>query len=154
MSTQVHGQHCIWYGECGNSTKIPEKKLNCNYTGPPIPLPDQEGQDLLKVREPLVCCSRRFIVFRWESSLEMKMLWLFIHPVFPNLYDLKPKNGPFNIPSLWPLKKGIFFLLSHVKPHNDKYSSLGSKRSESMKKGPQPEYFSVEFLSVMSNLLC
>uniref|UniRef100_A0A8C2I9D4 Niemann-Pick disease, type C1 n=1 Tax=Cyprinus carpio TaxID=7962 RepID=A0A8C2I9D4_CYPCA len=48
LSHWVHGQHCIWYGECGNSTKIPEKKLNCNYTGPPIPLPDQEGQDLLK----------------------------------------------------------------------------------------------------------
>uniref|UniRef100_A0A672RLG1 Niemann-Pick C1 protein-like n=1 Tax=Sinocyclocheilus grahami TaxID=75366 RepID=A0A672RLG1_SINGR len=48
VSAQVHGQHCIWYGECGNSPKVPEKKLNCNYTGPPIPLPDQEGQDLLQ----------------------------------------------------------------------------------------------------------
>uniref|UniRef100_A0A673IVJ0 Niemann-Pick C1 protein-like n=1 Tax=Sinocyclocheilus rhinocerous TaxID=307959 RepID=A0A673IVJ0_9TELE len=55
--------HCIWYGECGNSTKVPEKKLNCNYTGPPIPLPDQEGQDLLQELCPglvygdnKVCC--------------------------------------------------------------------------------------------------
>uniref|UniRef100_A0A671MMH0 Niemann-Pick C1 protein-like n=1 Tax=Sinocyclocheilus anshuiensis TaxID=1608454 RepID=A0A671MMH0_9TELE len=60
---QVHGQHCIWYGECGNSPKVPEKKLNCNYTGPPIPLPDQEGQDLLQELCPglvygdnKVCC--------------------------------------------------------------------------------------------------
>lgn len=63
LSQWVHGQHCIWYGECGNSTKIPEKKLNCNYTGPPIPLSDQEGQDLLKELCPglvyednKVCC--------------------------------------------------------------------------------------------------
>uniref|UniRef100_A0A671L7D7 Niemann-Pick C1 protein-like n=1 Tax=Sinocyclocheilus anshuiensis TaxID=1608454 RepID=A0A671L7D7_9TELE len=48
MSAQVHGQRCIWYGECGNSTKVPEKKLNCNYTGSPLPLPDKEGQDLLQ----------------------------------------------------------------------------------------------------------
>uniref|UniRef100_A0A671MVF3 Niemann-Pick C1 protein-like n=1 Tax=Sinocyclocheilus anshuiensis TaxID=1608454 RepID=A0A671MVF3_9TELE len=55
--------HCIWYGECGNSPKVPEKKLNCNYTGPPIPLPDQEGQDLLQELCPglvygdnKVCC--------------------------------------------------------------------------------------------------
>uniref|UniRef100_A0A671MMC6 Niemann-Pick C1 protein-like n=1 Tax=Sinocyclocheilus anshuiensis TaxID=1608454 RepID=A0A671MMC6_9TELE len=61
--SNVHGQHCIWYGECGNSPKVPEKKLNCNYTGPPIPLPDQEGQDLLQELCPglvygdnKVCC--------------------------------------------------------------------------------------------------
>jgi len=47
---QVHGQHCIWYGECGNST-LEGKKLNCNYTGPPKPLPD-EGLELLQVRGP------------------------------------------------------------------------------------------------------
>lgn len=49
---QVHGQHCIWYGECGNSPKRPEKKLNCNYTGPAVPLPG-EGQELLQVRQPV-----------------------------------------------------------------------------------------------------
>uniref|UniRef100_A0A672RSC7 Niemann-Pick C1 protein-like n=1 Tax=Sinocyclocheilus grahami TaxID=75366 RepID=A0A672RSC7_SINGR len=60
---KVYGQHCIWYGECGNSTKVPEKKLNCNYTGPPFPLPDKEGQDLLQELCPglvygdnKVCC--------------------------------------------------------------------------------------------------
>uniref|UniRef100_A0A672RU42 Niemann-Pick C1 protein-like n=1 Tax=Sinocyclocheilus grahami TaxID=75366 RepID=A0A672RU42_SINGR len=58
-----HSFHCIWYGECGNSTKVPEKKLNCNYTGPPFPLPDKEGQDLLQELCPglvygdnKVCC--------------------------------------------------------------------------------------------------
>lgn len=61
MSAQVHGQHCIWYGECGNSTVVEEKKLNCNYTGPPKPLPD-EGLELLQVRgpspaQPVVCSS-------------------------------------------------------------------------------------------------
>lgn len=37
----------MWYGECGES-EVPGKKYNCNYTGPPIPLP-AEGYDLLKV---------------------------------------------------------------------------------------------------------
>ncbi|XP_051989877.1 NPC intracellular cholesterol transporter 1-like [Xyrauchen texanus] len=46
LSQWVNGQHCIWYGECSNSTKVQEKKYNCNYTGPPKPLPD-EGQELL-----------------------------------------------------------------------------------------------------------
>ncbi|MCI4390967.1 hypothetical protein PGIGA_G00129000 [Pangasianodon gigas] len=43
---QAEAQHCIWYGECGNSTLLPDKKYNCNYTGPPKPLP-KDGQDLL-----------------------------------------------------------------------------------------------------------
>uniref|UniRef100_A0A668AVG5 Niemann-Pick disease, type C1 n=1 Tax=Myripristis murdjan TaxID=586833 RepID=A0A668AVG5_9TELE len=43
---QVQAQHCVWYGECGESTKVPGKKYNCNYTGPPIPL-GQEGDELL-----------------------------------------------------------------------------------------------------------
>ncbi|MCJ8745223.1 hypothetical protein PDJAM_G00127900 [Pangasius djambal] len=43
---QAEAQHCIWYGECGNSTILPDKKYNCNYTGPPKPLP-KDGQDLL-----------------------------------------------------------------------------------------------------------
>uniref|UniRef100_A0A1A8RVZ4 Niemann-Pick disease, type C1 n=1 Tax=Nothobranchius rachovii TaxID=451742 RepID=A0A1A8RVZ4_9TELE len=41
----VEAQHCVWYGECGDS-KVPGKKYNCNYTGPPLPLmPD--GYELL-----------------------------------------------------------------------------------------------------------
>ncbi|XP_029561154.1 NPC intracellular cholesterol transporter 1 [Salmo trutta] len=42
----VQAQHCVWYGECGESDKVPGKKYNCNYTGPPIPLP-AEGHELL-----------------------------------------------------------------------------------------------------------
>eukprot|EP00064_Thunnus_orientalis_P007459 superscaffoldBa00000832_g7480 len=42
----VGAQHCVWYGECGESVKVPGKKYNCNYTGPPMPLQD-EGYDLL-----------------------------------------------------------------------------------------------------------
>lgn len=45
---QVKAAHCVWYGECGESEKVPGKKYNCNYTGPPIPLPS-EGYELLTV---------------------------------------------------------------------------------------------------------
>ncbi|XP_017351116.1 NPC intracellular cholesterol transporter 1 [Ictalurus punctatus] len=43
---QAEAQHCIWYGECGTSAHVPDKKYNCNYTGPPKPLP-KDGQGLL-----------------------------------------------------------------------------------------------------------
>ncbi|XP_035025162.2 NPC intracellular cholesterol transporter 1 [Hippoglossus stenolepis] len=42
----VEAQHCVWYGECGESQLVHEKKYNCNYTGPPIPL-QPEGFELL-----------------------------------------------------------------------------------------------------------
>lgn len=45
--------HCVWYGECGNST-VAGKKYNCNYTGPPKPLPP-DGHQLLTVRTALRC---------------------------------------------------------------------------------------------------
>lgn len=50
--SQVEAQHCVWYGECGASMLLPDKKYNCNYTGPPIPLPS-EGSELLKVHAGL-----------------------------------------------------------------------------------------------------
>lgn len=49
---QVGAQHCVWYGECGESEKVPGKKYNCDYSGPPKPLP-AEGYDLLEVRAGL-----------------------------------------------------------------------------------------------------
>lgn len=49
---QVEAQHCVWYGECGESQKVPGKKYNCNYTGPAVPLPS-EGSDLLTVQTSL-----------------------------------------------------------------------------------------------------
>ncbi|XP_037131610.1 NPC intracellular cholesterol transporter 1 isoform X1 [Syngnathus acus] len=39
-------QHCVWYGECGESETVRGKKYNCNYTGAAEPL-DPEGYDLL-----------------------------------------------------------------------------------------------------------
>ncbi|XP_063075415.1 NPC intracellular cholesterol transporter 1 [Engraulis encrasicolus] len=58
----VRAQSCVWYGECGDSPNVPEKKLNCNYTGPAIPLPE-DGHQLLKDLCPgldygnrAVCC--------------------------------------------------------------------------------------------------
>lgn len=45
---QVAAQHCVWYGECGESTSVPGKKYNCNDTGPPRPL-EPEGYDVLAV---------------------------------------------------------------------------------------------------------
>lgn len=50
---QVEAQHCVWYGECGESEKVPGKKYNCNYTGPPRPL-DSTGYDLLTVHSILM----------------------------------------------------------------------------------------------------
>uniref|UniRef100_A0A3P9APQ1 SSD domain-containing protein n=1 Tax=Esox lucius TaxID=8010 RepID=A0A3P9APQ1_ESOLU len=46
LASQVQAQHCVWYGECGESAKVPGKKYNCNYTGPPKPLP-AGGHELL-----------------------------------------------------------------------------------------------------------
>ncbi|XP_029971940.1 NPC intracellular cholesterol transporter 1 [Salarias fasciatus] len=42
----VGAQHCVWHGECGQSIKVPEKKYNCRYTGPPVPL-EPDGYQLL-----------------------------------------------------------------------------------------------------------
>ncbi|XP_069548356.1 NPC intracellular cholesterol transporter 1 [Brachyistius frenatus] len=42
----VEAEHCVWFGECGESEKVPGKKYNCHYTGPPVPL-KQEGYELL-----------------------------------------------------------------------------------------------------------
>lgn len=50
--SQVGAQHCVWYGECDESEKVPGKKYNCNYTGPPLPL-SPEGYDLLTVHAAL-----------------------------------------------------------------------------------------------------
>eukprot|EP00079_Xenopus_tropicalis_P016418 XP_004915269.1 PREDICTED: Niemann-Pick C1 protein [Xenopus tropicalis] len=58
---RVSSQHCVWYGECGNST-LEDKRLNCRYSGPPISLPE-EGHTLLQQLCPslyygnnTVCC--------------------------------------------------------------------------------------------------
>ncbi|KAG8442189.1 hypothetical protein GDO86_011113 [Hymenochirus boettgeri] len=60
-SKEVSSKQCIWYGECGSSP-LEGKRLNCAYSGPPIPLP-AEGHDLLQQLCPsfyygnnTVCC--------------------------------------------------------------------------------------------------
>ena len=46
---QVDAQHCVWYGECGESAIVPGKKYNCKlHRTPPAPLP-AEGTELLGV---------------------------------------------------------------------------------------------------------
>ncbi|XP_056599830.1 NPC intracellular cholesterol transporter 1 [Triplophysa dalaica] len=72
LSHWVYCQHCIWYGECGNST-LYGKKYNCNYTGPPKPLPE-DGQELLMELCPnyvygdnRVCCDTQQLKTLKES---------------------------------------------------------------------------------------
>uniref|UniRef100_A0A671XS01 Niemann-Pick disease, type C1 n=1 Tax=Sparus aurata TaxID=8175 RepID=A0A671XS01_SPAAU len=62
-------QHCVWYGECGESEKVPGKKYNCKYTGPAVPLPS-EGSDLLTVQTLSLC----FIIFVDFISLHCLLL--------------------------------------------------------------------------------
>lgn len=50
--SQVEAQNCVWYGECDESVQVPGKKYNCNYTGPPVPLPP-DGYELLTVHAGL-----------------------------------------------------------------------------------------------------
>ncbi|XP_069076123.1 NPC intracellular cholesterol transporter 1 [Pleurodeles waltl] len=46
LPLQVVSQSCVWYGECGKSD-IEGKRYNCQYDGPPIPLPE-DGHELLQ----------------------------------------------------------------------------------------------------------
>ncbi|XP_037661477.1 NPC intracellular cholesterol transporter 1 [Choloepus didactylus] len=42
---QVFSHNCVWYGECGIASG--DKRYNCEYSGPPIPLPEA-GYDLVQ----------------------------------------------------------------------------------------------------------
>lgn len=60
LPNKVSSQHCVWYGECGKAEG--EKRYNCEYLGPPIPLPEA-GHELLQQLCPSlyygnvsVCC--------------------------------------------------------------------------------------------------
>lgn len=70
----VAAHHCVWYGECGNAP-VPGKKYNCNYTGPPKPLPP-DGYLLLTVRTALWC----FFFGGGVSSLIAHIFWHLKHP--------------------------------------------------------------------------
>ncbi|XP_028659508.1 NPC intracellular cholesterol transporter 1 [Erpetoichthys calabaricus] len=43
----IVSQHCVWYGQCESVPDMEDKKYNCNYTGPPIPLA-KDGYDLVQ----------------------------------------------------------------------------------------------------------
>ncbi|XP_047446163.1 NPC intracellular cholesterol transporter 1 [Mugil cephalus] len=45
----VEAQHCVWYGECGKSKYVPEKKYNCNYNGSAVPLNPDDYELLTEV---------------------------------------------------------------------------------------------------------
>ncbi|KAL4623363.1 Niemann-Pick C1 protein [Arapaima gigas] len=90
----VVAQHCVWYGECGESAKVPGKKYNCNYTGPPLPLPE-EGHDLLLELCPgfaygndSLCCDIQQLQ-TLKGSLQLPLQFLSRCPAcFHNLMNL------------------------------------------------------------------
>ncbi|CAL8345138.1 unnamed protein product [Merluccius merluccius] len=91
---RVDAQHCVWYGECGESTIVPGKKYNCDYTGPPRPLPD-EGHKLLHDLCPgldygdrSLCCDVNQLR-TLEGSLQLPLQFLSRCPAcFLNLMNL------------------------------------------------------------------
>ncbi|KAM9308837.1 NPC intracellular cholesterol transporter 1 [Gastrophryne carolinensis] len=60
LPEQVSSQHCVWYGECEEAEG--GKRYNCEYEGPPIPLPEEGHALLLQLCPSLyygnvgVCC--------------------------------------------------------------------------------------------------
>ncbi|XP_046884533.1 LOW QUALITY PROTEIN: NPC intracellular cholesterol transporter 1 [Hypomesus transpacificus] len=90
----VQAQHCVWYGECGESAKVQGKKYNCNYTGPPIPLP-QEDEELLNELCPgynygnrSLCCDGQQLR-TLKGSLQLPLQFLSRCPAcFYNLMNL------------------------------------------------------------------
>ncbi|XP_041659229.1 NPC intracellular cholesterol transporter 1 [Cheilinus undulatus] len=90
----VEAQHCVWYGECGESEKVPGKKYNCNYTGPPIPL-EKEGYELLTELCPgydygnrSLCCDTTQL-HTLKGSLQLPLQFLSRCPAcFFNLMNL------------------------------------------------------------------
>uniref|UniRef100_H3DBI8 Niemann-Pick disease, type C1 n=1 Tax=Tetraodon nigroviridis TaxID=99883 RepID=H3DBI8_TETNG len=92
--SQVEAHHCVWYGECDESSLVPGKKYNCNYTGPPRPLP-QEGYEVLQELCPgydygnrSLCCDVNQL-HTLKESLEVPLQFLSRCPAcFFNLVNL------------------------------------------------------------------
>uniref|UniRef100_A0AAY4BYF5 SSD domain-containing protein n=1 Tax=Denticeps clupeoides TaxID=299321 RepID=A0AAY4BYF5_9TELE len=90
----ARAQHCIWYGECGES-QVPGKKYNCNYTGPALPLPEEghEHEDLLELLgfdygNRSLCCDVQQLK-TLKASLELPLQFLSRCPAcFFNLMNL------------------------------------------------------------------
>ncbi|XP_035285995.1 NPC intracellular cholesterol transporter 1 [Anguilla anguilla] len=103
----VYSQQCVWYGECGESASVAGKRYNCNYTGPPIPLPE-EGHDLMMELCPgydygneSLCCDVQQLQ-TLKGSLQLPLQFLSRCPAcFYNLMNLfceltcSPHQGQF-----------------------------------------------------------
>ncbi|XP_032421696.1 NPC intracellular cholesterol transporter 1 [Xiphophorus hellerii] len=90
----VEAQHCVWYGECDESEKVPGKKYNCNYTGPAVPL-NPKGYELLTELCPgynygnrSLCCNETQL-HTLKGSLQLPLQFLSRCPsCFYNLMNL------------------------------------------------------------------
>ncbi|KAJ8409784.1 hypothetical protein AAFF_G00218430 [Aldrovandia affinis] len=90
----VKAQQCVWYGECGESIDVQGKRYNCNYTGAPIPLPE-EGHDLMMELCPgydygneSLCCDVQQLQ-TLKGSLQLPLQFLSRCPAcFYNLMNL------------------------------------------------------------------
>ncbi|XP_074843385.1 NPC intracellular cholesterol transporter 1 isoform X2 [Carettochelys insculpta] len=89
---QVLPQSCVWYGECGIASG--DKRYNCKYTGPPIPLP-KNGYDLMQELCPglffenvSVCCDVQQLQ-TLKNNLQLPLQFLSRCPsCFYNLINL------------------------------------------------------------------
>ncbi|XP_076149622.1 NPC intracellular cholesterol transporter 1 [Alosa pseudoharengus] len=92
---QAQAPHCVWYGECGDSLNVPGKKYNCKYNGPPMPLNDTEGSQLLAELCPgfdygdqALCCDVQQLR-TLKGSLQVPLQFLSRCPAcFQNLMNL------------------------------------------------------------------
>ncbi|XP_004465177.1 NPC intracellular cholesterol transporter 1 [Dasypus novemcinctus] len=102
---QVFSQSCVWYGECGIATG--DKRYNCKYSGPPVPLPDA-GYDLVQELCPgfffdnvSLCCDVQQL-HTLKDNLQLPLQFLSRCPsCFYNLMNLfceltcSPRQGQF-----------------------------------------------------------
>nr|XP_033789766.1 NPC intracellular cholesterol transporter 1 [Geotrypetes seraphini] len=80
LSIEVLAQSCVWYGECGQAEQG-ELHYNCEYTGPPKPLP-REGYDILQEFCPglmygnvSLCCDVQQLI-TLQNSLQLPLQFL------------------------------------------------------------------------------
>ncbi|KYO48265.1 NPC intracellular cholesterol transporter 1 [Alligator mississippiensis] len=89
---QVISQSCVWYGECGIASE--DKRYNCAYEGPPIPLP-KDGYDLVNELCPglyfgnvSICCNVQQLQ-TLKNNLQLPLQFLSRCPsCFHNLISL------------------------------------------------------------------
>ncbi|XP_061452973.1 NPC intracellular cholesterol transporter 1 [Rhineura floridana] len=89
---RIFSDSCIWYGQCGTASG--DKKYNCEYIGPPLPLP-KDGYDLVQELCPgffyenvSLCCDVQQLQ-TLKSNLEIPLQFLSRCPsCFYNLINL------------------------------------------------------------------